>query len=223
MKADDFNKAELVAGRLTTAHITLLVQHFQKSIGFVGAALDGKAGPVTRGELDKLLPDSGGQTDRFVLKSPLPVLADGREAVITSAFKPADRPDHKGIDLFYRWRQGDLPDTVGDRGAAGRNPDGTPKWVVPNNTLAVAAASGVVQIAGNSPTGFRCWIDHGNGLRTGYFHLLNLQISVGQQILVGTPLGLVGDNPIDHDGRHLHFEVSPVDRYAPVDPAPFLR
>jgi murein DD-endopeptidase MepM/ murein hydrolase activator NlpD len=214
--------AELVAGRLTASHITALVVEFQKLVGFTGSALDGKCGPDTRAELERLFqlvqPPAA-----FTLENPLPILKDGREAFVTSEFRPADRPTHNGLDLFYRWRQGDLPDVIGDRGAAGKNANGTPRWVVPNGTLAVAAARGVVQIAGNSPTGFRCWIDHGNGLRTGYFHLLDMRVSVGQELLVGTPLGLVGDNPRDNDGRHLHFELSPIDRYAPIDPQPFLR
>jgi hypothetical protein len=36
------------------------------------------------------------------------------------------------------------------------------------------------------------------------------------------PLGLVGDNPADHDARHLHFELSPTATYSPIDPTPFL-
>ena len=55
MNAMDFNKAELAAGRLTAAHITVLVREFQKAKGFTGSALDGKAGVDTRTEIEKLL------------------------------------------------------------------------------------------------------------------------------------------------------------------------
>ncbi len=226
MNPDEFNHAEIVAGRLTMAHITALVREFQKSRGFTGTtgpkALDGMCGKGTREELDKLLAaaNTNPTPSAFKLTSPLPMLADGRVAVVTSTFRPADRPDHVGLDFFYRWAPGDKPDFVGDRGAAGKN--GVPKWVVPYSTCAIAAADGIVQIAGFSATGYRCWIDHGNGLRTGYFHLLDLRVSVGQRLGAGTPLGLVGDNPKDHDGRHLHFELSPTDRYAPMNPVPFL-
>ena len=221
-KADDYNKAEIVAGRLTTAHVTALVTEFQKTHGLT---VDGMAGKNTRAELDKLLAPAQPQptTTVFTLNWPLPVLADGRKAVITSSFRPPDRPNHVGVDLFYPWRRGDKPDFVGDKGGAGKNPNGTPKWVVPYGILAVAAADGIVQIAGNSPSGFRAWIDHGNGLRTGYFHLLDLRVSIGQVVIAGTPIGRVGDNPADNDGRHLHFELSPTDRYAPMDPEPYLR
>lgn len=226
MDPDDYNRAEIVAGRLTMAHITALVRHFQQARGFTGTsgprALDGKAGRGTRDELDALLDAPAPVSQRLRLCSPLPVLADGRTAQITSAFRPPTRPTHVGIDLFYAWRPGDKPDFVGDKGGATKLPDGKPKWVVPYNTHALAAADGVVQVAGNSTTGFRCWIDHENGLRTGYFHLLDLRVAIGERVRAGAPIGLVGDNPAAHDGRHLHFELSPSDRYAPIDPAPYL-
>ena len=221
MNATDFNKAELVSGRLTIEEITVLVREFQKAHALDP---DGKAGTNTQAEIDKLLaPIAAIPTPaQFQLARPLPALAGGRFAMITSSFRPADRPDHNGVDLFYIWKPGDKPDFVGDKGCAGKKPDGTPKWVVPYGTYAVAAAPGIVQIAGNSATGYRLWIDHGNRLRTGYFHLLDLIVAVGERVELGQNLGRVGDNPKDHDGRHLHFELSPVDRYAPIDPEPYF-
>lgn len=211
MTPDEFNAAQLASGALTVAHVTEMVRAWQTAHGLV---VDGKAGPIT---IASIVPEP------FVLHSPLPVLADGRKPAVTSEFRPADRPNHNGVDLFYRWVAGDQPSFVGDHGCAGKNADGTPRWVVPTGTLAIAAAPGVVRDAGNSLTGFRCWIDHQNGLRSGYFHLLDLRVINGQSVTTGTALGLVGDNPVDHDGRHLHFELSPVDRYDPMDPAPFIR
>lgn len=218
-KADDYNKAELAAGRLTIAHVTELVRKFQAGAGL---AADGMCGPNTRRALEaEMMPAPA--TVKLVLSLPLPTLADGRKPQITSEFRPKDRPNHDGVDFFYRWASGDEPSFVGDKGCAGKNADGTPKWCVPYGTFAVAAAHGIVQLAGNSTTGYRCWVEHpGTGLRTGYFHLLDLKVSAGSNVRAGDPIGRVGDNPRDHDGRHLHFEVSPVDRYAPIDPAPFF-
>jgi murein DD-endopeptidase MepM/ murein hydrolase activator NlpD len=96
--------------------------------------------------------------------------------------------------------------------------------VVPYGTDAHAAAPGIVQVAGPSPTGYRVWVNHGNGLRTGYFHLSNLRVSQGDAVLEGTALGRVGHNPSGGaDGNHLHFEVSPVDKYAPMDPSKYMK
>ncbi len=218
-KADDYNRAEYAAGRLTIAHITELVRWFQHGAGITE---DGMCGKDTRAELESNAHKLSGATPSLVLYSPMPVLADGRKAQITSEFRPADRPNHDGVDFFYRWKAGDKPDFVGDKGCAGTI-DGHPKWVVPYETQALAANDGKVQLAGNSPTGYRVWIDHGNGYRTGYFHLLDMRVREGDRVVRGQPLGSVGDNPKDHDGRHLHFELSPVDRYAPMDPTPYLR
>lgn len=220
-KAEKYVHEEIIAGRLTPAHIVELVKTFQE---MTFLERDGMPGPKTRAEIEKYMRRDTVSTP--VLLSPMPVLPDGRKGIITSSFKPADRPNHVGVDFFYQFRQGDTPHFVGDKGCAGWQVAGNkriPKWGVPYGTAAIAAATGKVQIAGNSPTGYRLWIDHGDGWRTGYFHLLSLTLSVGDTVFSGEPVGLIGDNPKDNDGRHLHFELSPVDRYAPVDPAPFIR
>lgn len=209
MTADEYNASQLDDRHLLPRHVTQMVRLWQQHHGL---DVDGMAGPDTIASIER---------SAFRLAIPLPTLPDGRKPEITSEFRPSDRPNHNGVDLFYRWRPGDKPDFCGDHGAVAGS-DGRPKWVVPVGTLAIAAAAGVVQLAGPSPTGVRVWIDHGNGLRTGYFHLLGTTVVVGQKLQAGDAIGLVGDNPVDHDGRHLHFELSPVDRYDPMDPAPLL-
>lgn len=212
--ADDYNAKQITSGTFTIEHVTELVRFWQ--VNHPPLEVDGMAGSMTLASM------AGAVRPAPFLACPLPALADGRRAVVTSSFRPADRPNHDGCDWFYPWAAGDKPDFVGDHGAAGRTPAGAPKWVVPTGTLALAAAPGTIQLADNSPTGYRAWIDHGNGWRTGYFHLLDLRAKVGDRVAVGAPVGLVGDNPADNDGRHLHFELSPVDRYEPTDPEPFL-
>jgi murein DD-endopeptidase MepM/ murein hydrolase activator NlpD len=149
---------------------------------------------------------------------PLPLLPDGRKPRITSHHKTRNpsRPTHDGVDWFYPTMPGDPAWKLGDGGGTTNK-----KWIVPPGTPAIAAAAGVVQLAGNTPTGWRVWIDHGS-LRTGYFHLTELFVTEGEHVAAGQQLGLVGDNPRDHDARHLHFELSASDRYAPIDPAPFF-
>jgi murein DD-endopeptidase MepM/ murein hydrolase activator NlpD len=214
--ATAYNAAQIAAGKLTADHVTELVRYWQA--GHQPLVVDGQAGPLTIASI-AVSSAATGKPIPF-LACPLPVLPDGRRAVITSGFRPADRPNHDGCDWFYAWRAGDKPDFVGDHGAAG--PASSPRWVVPLGVNAIAAAPGVVTMAGASPTGHRVWIDHRNGWRTGYFHLLDLRVKVGDEVATGAPLGMVGDNPADDDGRHLHFELSAVDRYAPVDPEPYL-
>ena len=214
--ADDYNAKQITSGALTIEHITALVRHWQESTA--GLAMDGEAGPKTIASIDQHIALTRSTRPAPFLSCPLPTLPDGRRATITSSFRPSDRPNHDGCDWFYEWRAGDKPDFAGDHGAAGKKPDGSPKWDVPVGTTARAAADGVVQLAENSATGYRVWVDHGNGWRTGYFHLTDLRVRVGDKVLVGYPLGQVGDNPADFDARHLHFELSPVDRYEPTDP-----
>ncbi len=211
--ADDYNAEQIGTNKLTTRHVTALVKHWQETHDL---AVDGMAGPITLASIERSM------TPAPFLGCPMPTLVDGRRAVITSEYRPADRPNHDGVDWFYAWEPGDKPDFVGDRGAAGKQADGRPKWVVPIGVCAVAAAEGVVQLASNSPTGWRVWIDHGNGLRSGYFHLLDIRVKPGQRVARGAQLGLVGDNPSDNDGRHLHFEVSPVATYNPINPELYL-
>lgn len=156
---------------------------------------------------------------------PLPVLADLRKPIITSAFhaKNPSRPKHNGCDFFYRWKESDGPVKLGDGGATrDQARPGKPKWFIPKGLRAIAAAPGIVQLASDSPTGWRVWVKHADGMRTGYFHLRGIAVRIGQEVAIGTQLGEVGDNPKDIDAQHLHFEVSPVHRYAPIDPEEWL-
>ncbi len=232
MTPQEYIKQELESGRLTLAHVEALTRHFQYCQRLAG---DGMPGPLTRERLAEyapaLFPRPAPKLEDIgpFLCCPLPYLPargtpQARKPVITSGFRTADRKDHNGVDIFYRWLPGDKPYFVGDGGCEGKNADGTPKWVVPYGTYALAAADGTVQIAGPSPTGFRVWIDHGNGLRSGYFHLATApELRAGMKVSKGFALGLVGHNPTGGaDGNHLHFEVSPVEKYQPMDPQKYL-
>lgn len=235
-EAQKYIKEQLDSGALTLAHIEALTTSYQA--GEYALVKDGKPGPKTRAALEGDFPELFKPAGPVPLASlgkwlrlPLPTLPatgshpQARRPQVTSGFHTVNpsRPTHNGVDLFYRWEPGDEPSFVGDGGCATRLADGSPKWVVPYGIPALAAADGVVQLAGPSPTGFRCWVDHGNGWRTGYFHLERLYVQSGNKVQAGTSLGLVGHNPQDTDARHLHFELSPVDKYAPVDPEPYLQ
>lgn len=223
--AIDLNEAELyvhkqiAAGKLTDRHIAAAVISFQREHAL---EVDGKPGPHTIAMLDAAVRQLGPQqVEKFY---PLPVLPDGRKPQITSRFhtRNPDRPSHKGCDFFYRYDAAkDPPVKMGDGGAT-RGPDGKPKWFIPDKLDAIAAADGKVVRASHIATGFRVAIEHADGFETIYVHLRNIKVQVGQDVLAGAKVGEVGDNPIDTDAEHLHFEVSPAGRYAPVDPEEWL-
>jgi murein DD-endopeptidase MepM/ murein hydrolase activator NlpD len=62
-------------------------------------------------------------------------------------------------------------------------------------------------------------IDHGNGLVTRYAHMSGFRARVGQPVLAGQVIGLIGSTGRS-TGPHLHFEVRINDRA--VNPRPFL-
>lgn len=91
----------------------------------------------------------------------------------------------------------------------------------PHGGPVLAMAQGVVTTA--SPTGSAgnlVVIDHGLGLQSKYMHLARIDVSVGQQVPVGHPLGLEGATG-RVTGPHLHWEVW-IDGQA-SDPAAWAR
>lgn len=217
MSAADFIRAQLDSGRLTADHIEELVRSWQEEREL---AVDGLPGPRTLASIERAAALRQLELATGITTWPLRLLADGRRPAITSGFRTKDRPGHDGVDLFYPYLDTDPPVAAGDGGAVVKR--GDRRWWIPPGTCAVAAGAGRVLQAGRLSTGLRLWIDHGHGLRTGYFHLATLLVSDGDQVEAGQALGLVGDNPRAHDATHLHFEVSPTNHYAPRDPRPFL-
>ncbi|MFD6284649.1 M23 family metallopeptidase [Streptomyces sp. NPDC060205] len=95
----------------------------------------------------------------------------------------------------------------------------------PQGAQVSAASKGQVVFAAMTKAyGNRVVIDHGTiggkRLETTYSHLLALQVSAGQAVDAGTPVGLVGSTGLS-TGPHLHFEVV-LDGYY-TDPLPWLR
>lgn len=132
---------------------------------------------------------------------PLRALPDGRTPHVTSGhfLRNPERKNHFGCDFFYAWKAGDAAMRIGDGGR-------TAKWFIPDRTWAIAPADGLITIAGNSRTGHRVWIQHAGGLLTGGFHMTEIAVRAGDAVKMGDDIGIVGDNPIDNDARHLHWE-----------------
>ncbi len=93
-------------------------------------------------------------------------------------------------------------------------------FAAPEGAPIIAPAAGVVvlaeslQVRGNSVL-----IDHGAGVFTGYWHLVDLAVSTGQPVQPGDLLGHVGTTGLS-TGNHLHWELR-VNGFA-VDPMQWL-
>ncbi len=83
------------------------------------------------------------------------------------------------------------------------------------------AAAGVVVYSGRHPQyGNMVEIDHGNGLVTRYAHASNLEVAVGDVVVIGQKVGTIGSTGRS-TGPHLHFEVRVGG--AAVNPTKFLK
>ena len=90
----------------------------------------------------------------------------------------------------------------------------------PRGTSIEAVRDGIIQFAGKKGGyGNIVIVDHGDGLTTRYAHCDTLNVSEGDIIRAGTPIGTVGSTG-RATGSHLHFEVRQ-DGNA-VDPENFL-
>ena len=77
----------------------------------------------------------------------------------------------------------------------------------PEGVTITAPAPGVVALA--EPLNVRgnaVLIDHGRGIFTGYWHLSEIKVAVGQQLQTGDVIGLVGTTGLS-TGAHLHWEL----------------
>jgi len=92
--------------------------------------------------------------------------------------------------------------------------------VAPIGTQVVAAAGGVVSYSGTMPEyGNVVDVDHDNGLTSRYAHLSKRLVKVGDVVMKGQLLALVG-NTGRTTGPHLHFEVR--EKGIPLNPNKFL-
>ncbi|MGH2558005.1 MAG: SH3 domain-containing protein [Thermomicrobiales bacterium] len=79
---------------------------------------------------------------------------------------------------------------------------------MPAGTSIRASDGGTVAAAGwcDCGLGYYVTIDHGNGLRTTYGHMLEVRASVGQEVNQGQEIGLVGSTGLS-TGPHVHFMI----------------
>ncbi len=79
-----------------------------------------------------------------------------------------------------------------------------------NGTAVIAAKNGTVEFAGWNTIGYgnMVLINHGNGVKTRYAHMLSgsICVSAGEYVYAGQQIGRVGSTG-NSTGPHLHFEV----------------
>jgi len=86
--------------------------------------------------------------------------------------------------------------------------------------VVIAPANGIVSEAGwQNGYGNMIEINHGNGLVTRYGHLSGIGVRVGDAVLRGQTIGLIGSTGRS-TGPHLHFELRLNDK--PINPRRFL-
>ncbi len=90
-------------------------------------------------------------------------------------------------------------------------PEGTPILAPADGTVALAAP---LEVRGNAVI-----LDHGRGIFSGYWHMVELKVEEGQRVAAGDLLGLVGTTGLS-TGAHLHWELRV--RGVAVDPVQFL-
>lgn len=90
----------------------------------------------------------------------------------------------------------------------------------PEGVLVTAPAAGTVVLAERiTVRGNAVILDHGRGIFTGYWHLSEIKVEVGQQVAAGDVIGIVGNTGLS-TGAHLHWEMR-INGVA-VDPTQFL-
>jgi murein DD-endopeptidase MepM/ murein hydrolase activator NlpD len=90
----------------------------------------------------------------------------------------------------------------------------------PEGVLIMAPAAGTVVMAEPvTVRGNAVILDHGRGIFTGYWHLSEIKVAVGQQVAAGDVLGIVGNTGLS-TGAHLHWEMRVAG--VAVDPTQFL-
>lgn len=131
-----------------------------------------------------------------IITSVLPIM-DGDKLLVTSPFGLRNGVPHYGIDLTLWLGYSAL------------------------SYIHAAAAGEVIYTGYDSSRGNWVKVDHGNGVTTQYYHLIDGSIVVtrGQTVKAGQTVGNMGSTG-NSTGAHLHFQVE-IDG-TPVDPLPYL-
>ncbi len=168
---------------------------------------DGLFGPLTGGAVLRAQRAAG-------------IAADGLAGPVTiRSLRLGDEPAGDPV-RFLRPVPGPIGDGFGAPRGGGRTHDGL-DFPVPYGTRVGAAGRGTTIYADYNYGGYGnlVVIQHRLGFTTWYAHLSSITSWVGEQVVGGTRIGLVGSTGYS-TGPHLHFEVRRYD--TPIDPVPRL-
>ncbi|MBM3569400.1 MAG: hypothetical protein FJX46_11700 [Alphaproteobacteria bacterium] len=225
------SQAGLVAG--TTSRARESVQTIEQIIAMTGIKVDEMA-RVARGELgEAALPVASGGVG---LGGPLIGLPADIDTTMSRQARPLEAAlgRYSGLSavvgrmpLGFPMREGSIASGFGRR----IDPF-TGSWsmhqgidIRPSNRAGArpdihVTAPGTVTFAGFSgPYGRLIEVDHGLELTTRYAHLSTIKVKVGQRLLAGDVIGVMGSSGRS-SGAHLHYEV--LFRGHPMDPARFV-
>ena len=140
----------------------------------------------------------------------------GADVQSNSGFRIEDRPDHHGIDLST-WNPENKNATPGTASF------GIKVYAVADGVVesVFGGCNGTRSPGCNGKAGNYIVIDHGNGFKTRYLHLLeDIKVSPRQVVSQGDLIGFVG-NSGNSTGAHLHFDVLENGTY--VDPNDYIK
>jgi murein DD-endopeptidase MepM/ murein hydrolase activator NlpD len=191
VKADEFRFDEKPGqgGPMPAASRELSVGEFQQMLDGISRTLDDRSDKL--GVLDSLILDD--RLTRKTIPTTMPVAMGYYSSNFGYRVDPftGKQAFHTGVDL-----------------------------IAPTGTSVMAAAGGVVsQVATSSDYGNFIDVDHDNGLTTRYGHLSRTLVRVGDVVMKGQSIALVGSTG-RATGPHLHFEVR--EKGIPLNPNKFL-
>jgi murein DD-endopeptidase MepM/ murein hydrolase activator NlpD len=191
VKADDirFDEKPGQGGPAPMASRELSMNEFQQMLDGISQTLDDRSDKL--GVLDSLILDD--RLTRKTIPTTMPVAMGYYSSNFGYRVDPftGKQAFHTGVDL-----------------------------IAPTGTAVMAAAGGVVsQVATSSDYGNFIDVDHDNGLTTRYGHLSRTLVRMGDVVMKGQNIALVGSTG-RATGPHLHFEVR--EKGIPLNPNKFL-
>jgi murein DD-endopeptidase MepM/ murein hydrolase activator NlpD len=183
--------------------------------GYGPGRVDGAFGPLTQAAVLRAQRALGLGADGLAGPQTIRALRGGS----SSTTQPVSSPT--GPVSFLRPVAGPIGDGFGAPRAGGRTHQGV-DFPVAYGTSVGAAGVGTTIFAGYNYGGYGnlVVVQHRLGYTTWYAHLSSITTHVGQSVVGGTRIGLVGSTGYS-TGPHLHFEVR---RYnTPINPVPLLQ